>query len=345
MLAPPPRRPAPAPPRVGGMRRPAPVRLPRAPSARPPPPRIGLAPAAHAAPAGDAASFDAALTLLLSVSPAAVPATARAAAPAALTLPFMLWLADQEDGAAAADDAARAAALAAVGAALTAAREGLDEGAPPLPPFLPAPATDEDAIEAAVAARWRALGAVRGGGPTSLVPPALAPAALAAGNSAAAALAGHLTTHKAAQAAALMGRVRLDADAAAAAVAGAAAGDAAARILGLLLDEPDREARLALLPDAFDAGEGGGRGGQAAPNDDPDTEQVWTTPLRLVAAIDLALARLADAASAEGGGRAPLPSLALGGRCPAAPGGGDELTRVLGELRAAALEYVGEEEE
>lgn len=279
----------------------------------------------------DGPAFEAALAVLLAVPASSVAPTARATAPVALTLPFMLWLAEREDGE---TDAAAKAALAAVGAALTAAREGLDGATPPLPP-VPAPLDDDAAIEAAVAARWRALGVAR-----SPATAALAPAALAAGASAAAALSAHLTHRKAASAAALMGRVRLTPDAAAAALAGAAAGDAAGRILGLLLGEADREARLAILPDAFDPGEEVGTVGDA---DTPssDTEQVWTTPLQLVAAVDLALGRLADkSADAAPGKRTPLPPLTLAGGCPAAPEGGDQLIAVLEEIRAAALEFV-----
>ena len=297
---------------------------------RPPPPPRHQAVRAERVDGGDTASddaaFDAALQRLLAVPPSDVAPTARTAAPAALTLPFMVWLADQED---AATEPSTRAALATVGAALTAAREGLD-GAPPPLPLLPAASLDDDtAIEAAVAARWRALGVARSAAA------ALAPTALAAGASAAAALGADLSHRKAASAAALMGRMRLSPDAAAAALAGAAAGDAAGRILGLLLEEPNPSARVALLPDAFDPGEEDG--GAATPSDTA-TEPVWTTPLQLVAAIDLTLARLADAADAATSGRPP--SLTLAGTCPAAPEGGNQLAGVLEELRAAALEFV-----
>ena len=296
---------------------------------RPPPPPREHAVRADPVDGGetdatDEADFDAALQRLLAVPPSDVAPTARTAAPVALTLPFMVWLADQEDTA---TDAATRTALAAVGAALTAAREGLD-GAPPPLPSLPAGLDDESAIEAALVARWRALGVARSAAA------ALAPTALAASASAAAALGADLTHRKAASAAALMGRVRLSPDAAAAALAGAAAGDATGRILGLLLEEADPSARVALLPDAFDPGEDG----EGATPSDTATEQVWTTPLQLVAAIDLTLARLADAADAATSARTP--TLTLAGTCPAAPEGGNHLVAVLEELRAAALEYV-----
>ncbi|PRW57338.1 mitochondrial presequence translocase subunit Tim44 [Chlorella sorokiniana] len=68
--------------------------------------------------------------------------------------------------------------------------------------------------------------------------------------------------------------------------------DAAVRILDVLLSVHDRQARAAMLPDAFTP-----PGSTAAVDDDadyfsPDEDQVFTSPLRLLQAIDLYLARL-----------------------------------------------------
>jgi hypothetical protein len=240
----------------------------------------------------------------------------------------MEWLA------AAADAAPGDAGLDLVGAALTAAREGLDDaGWAEFQASLDAVGGvaalgDGGDVEAAVAARWAALGVARSAAG------ALSQSALRSGALAAAGLGTDLAGRKAESAAALMGRARLSGEAAARLVTQAAAGDASHRILALLLDEPDRDARLGLLPDAFDSG-GADTASAASPSDQVD--QVWTTPVKLVAAIDLALARLAEAAGG-GGARASLP-----GACAAAPGGDEELVAVLQELREAALEFFGGE--
>ncbi|KAK9836298.1 hypothetical protein WJX81_003355 [Elliptochloris bilobata] len=85
---------------------------------------------------------------------------------------------------------------------------------------------------------------------------------------------------------ALLGRKVLREDTAeAAAASAAAAGDAAGRILQALLAMPGRKARAAMLPSAFEAA-----GTDDAP--DPEEELLSTSPLRLLQAVDLALARL-----------------------------------------------------
>ena len=137
-----------------------------------------------------------------------------------------------------------------------------------------------------------------------------------------------------------------------AAVAAALAGDPAPRILALLLEEPDPEARAALLADAFDSGDGGGVGAEEEGMEEQEVDFVFTTPLKLVQAIDLELGRLERAAarSSSGGGEenkvevegkfAP-PPLFLPGKGPAAaPAGGEELVAVLEDLRQRALEFV-----
>lgn len=134
-----------------------------------------------------------------------------------------------------------------------------------------------------------------------------------------------------------------------AAVAAALAGDPAPRILALLLEEPDPEARAALLPDAFDSGEGGEEGKEG---EEQEVDFVFTTPMKLVQAIDLELGRLERATAAAGGngegngieeveGKFAPPPLFLPGRGPAAaPEGGEELVAVLEDLRQRALEFV-----
>ena len=136
------------------------------------------------------------------------------------------------------------------------------------------------------------------------------------------------------------------------AVAAALAGDPAPRILALLLEEPDPSARAALLPDAFDAGGGESPDAPAAAREsergEAEVDFVFTTPLKLVQAIDLELGRLERAAAAGGSrggtgggeGFAP-PPLFLPGRGPAAaPAGGEELVAVLEDLRQRAMEFV-----
>lgn len=280
-------------------------------------------PRASSSPASNEDDYEATLAALLAAPPDAVPSVARASHPVAFTLPFLQWLADSGEP-----------AVERVGAALTVAREGLDDaGWAEFQASLDAVGgvaalTDGgNDMAAAVAARWAALGVARSAAG------ALSPAALRSGALAAAGLGADLADRKAASARELMGRVRLSGEAAARAVAQAAVGDASHRILALLLDVADREERLTLLPEAFDAGDPSA----PPPTADPDAEQVWTTPMKLVAAIDLALARLAEAGGG-GGTRAALP-----GACAAAPGGGQDLAGVLQDLRAAALDYMEDE--
>ena len=149
-----------------------------------------------------------------------------------------------------------------------------------------------------------------------------------------------------------------------AAVAAALAGDPAPRILALLLEEPDPEARAALLPDAFDAGSdaesGGGGEEERGGEEEQQVDFVFTTPLKLVQAIDLELGRLerasgsSSSSSGDGDGnddsngvvvpdgeRFAPPPLFLPGRVPAAaPAGGEELVAVLEDLRRRAMEFV-----
>ena len=88
--------------------------------------------------------------------------------------------------------------------------------------------------------------------------------------------------------------------------------------------------------------------------EEEEVEFVFTTPLKLVQAIDLELGRLqrasADAATSGSGGgggavadgeRFAPPPLFLPGRGPAAaPEGGEELVAVLHDLRRRAMEFV-----
>lgn len=103
------------------------------------------------------------------------------------------------------------------------------------------------------------------------------------------------------------------------------------RILEVLLSVPDRETRAALLPDAFTppgSVEGGSTLAAVGNGDAADEELLYTTPLRLLQAIDLAAAR------AEG-----IPD-----EYAALPGGGHglssaELCAVLADLREDVLGY------
>jgi hypothetical protein len=204
-----------------------------------------------------------------------------------------------------------------------------------------------------LAARWAALGAAR----------AVSPAGLAAGQAAAAGLGTAVSAARAASATELMGRRVLDGGqgsgggggAAAAAAAALAAASAAGRVLALLLSEPDRATRLALLADALDPGDGTQTAdGHVSSDEDEsaDVEFISTTPLRLVQAVDRSLARLVGRdgrggeAPGEGGGDSAPPSRrSLPGRGPpAAPEGGPALEAVLLELRRAALDAWDEEE-
>ena len=271
----------------------------------------------------------------------------------------------------------------------------------------------EDAVDALVAQRWRALAAARsggglgskaGGGGSS---PSLTAAAalslslsrqgLAAAQRRASSLSEGVNLQRARSAMELMGRVRtrrsgdggeggageaeegrndggpgtetgalplapaspsppphenLSPLPAEAAVAAALAGDPAPRILALLLEEPDPSARAALLPDAFDAGGGESPDAPAAAREsergEAEVDFVFTTPLKLVQAIDLELGRL-ERAAASGGSRGgtgggegfATPPLFLPGRGPAAaPAGGEELVAVLEDLRQRAMEFV-----
>lgn len=116
--------------------------------------------------------------------------------------------------------------------------------------------------------------------------------------------------------------------------------DAARRILEVLLEQPHREARRALLPEAFmPTAPGAGPTDEdhatdegSATDDDQDQDLLYTTPLQLLQAVDLYLSRLRG----SGGRReaaAGVPLLDVPGRR------GDDLADDLEGLRQDILEY------
>ncbi|KAI3437835.1 hypothetical protein D9Q98_000281 [Chlorella vulgaris] len=76
--------------------------------------------------------------------------------------------------------------------------------------------------------------------------------------------------------------------------------DAAVRILDVLLSVPHRDDRAAMLPDAFDPPASSLGEADDAVGYSSDEDQVSTSPLRLLQAIDLYLARLQDGGAGEG---------------------------------------------
>ena len=204
-----------------------------------------------------------------------------------------------------------------------AAAAAADPGSSPRSSSPASSSSQEDtALATQLAARWAALGAASAAS-------ALSPAGLAAGHTAAAGLGASVTRARTASATSLVGRKRLDSEAAiAAAAAAVAAAGAAGRVLAFLLNQPDPAARRALLADALEPAEAG-----AEPCGDEDTEFISTTPLRLVQAVDLELARLARAGGVAGGGSAG-PALLPGSRGMAL----EDLEAVLLDLRRAALD-------
>ena len=130
-----------------------------------------------------------------------------------------------------------------------------------------------------------------------------------------------------------------------------------ARILEVLLSIPDRDQRAALLPDAFNppssASSGYGPGVEAMGSAglgegvEGDEEQLYTTPLRLLQAVDLLAARLEGAGSSSssgGGGGSSSPWQQQQQPCALLPGGvaglgGREVRQALAELRADVLAY------
>jgi hypothetical protein len=107
------------------------------------------------------------------------------------------------------------------------------------------------------------------------------------------------------------------------------ASDAAGRILEVLLSIETREDRAAMLPDAFappdvlgEGDESGYTSGSGAEDDD----ELYTTPLQLLQAIDLQLAR-----SRQGGGAAETAGLLAGAGAGLAAGEYDVALRALRE--------------
>lgn len=86
--------------------------------------------------------------------------------------------------------------------------------------------------------------------------------------------------------------------------------DAAVRILDVLLSVPERVERAALLPDAFTPSASRADVDDDAAYFSPDEDQVYTTPLRLLHAIDLYLARLRGSSTPAG---QHVPALVSGG--------------------------------
>jgi hypothetical protein len=237
---------------------------------------------------------------------------------ARLSLDFLGWVAERGE-AEGEGGAAERAALDALGGRLMALREGFE-------PASAAALQAGFARAAAEAAERRGAddGAAAGGDLPALAPAAraaaaalgLGPAALVAVQAQAEALEAVVGASRARSLTEVLGRARVDAPGQAARLAGA---DAAGRILEVLLGVEGRAARAALLPDAF-APPAEGVGDAFG-----EEEQLSTTSLRLLQAVDLWLARL------EGGGAA-AGRLALGGGAGGAPTG-PALRRALEELR------------
>jgi hypothetical protein len=231
-----------------------------------------------------------------------------------LTFEFLGWVAER--GVA---EGEGGAALDALGGRLMALREGFEPASAAALQASFARAADE------VAERRGAEDSAAAGGDLPALAPAaraaaaalgLGPAALAAVQVQAEALEAVVGASRARSLTEVLGRARADAPGQAARLAGA---DAAGRILEVLLAAEGRAARAALLPDAFaPPAEGAGDAGG-------EEEQLSTTPLRLLQAVDLWLARL------EGGGAA-AGRLALGGGAGSAPTG-PVLRAALEELR------------
>ncbi|KAL4451850.1 hypothetical protein ABPG75_007512 [Micractinium tetrahymenae] len=161
----------------------------------------------------------------------------------------------------------------------------------------------------------------------------LSPEGLALFQQQAAALEAVVGTSRARSLTEVIGRARVED---ARQVAQLAEADAAARILDVLLTVQERAQRAAMLPDAFTP-----PSSTAVVDDDasyfsPDEEQVFTTPLRLLQAIDLYLSRL------QGGGSSGSGS--TGRQQAALPGGGlglsaAQLQGVLLQLREDVEAY------
>ncbi|PSC70751.1 hypothetical protein C2E20_5944 [Micractinium conductrix] len=293
------------------------------------------------------------LTELRGLDDGALAAWAAGANRERLSLPFLGWLSDEEL-AASADEPDEQQALWELGSKLMALREGLSPvGAEVLQEELRAAALrcsgmappaaagegqgDGDAVDRPQDAGQPAASASQQQQQSAaLVTPAfsssvaataalgLSPEGLSLFQQQAAALEAVVGTSRARSLTEVIGRARVQEGAQ---VQGLAEADAALRILDVLLSVTERDERAAMLPDAFTP-----PGSTAGVDEDaayfsPEEEQLYTTPLRLLQAIDLYLSHLAGS-----GGTAPrgsLPALAGGGLGLSAA----QLQDVLHELR------------